>query len=109
MGRGRILFETGSATIYKDSFGLLDNLVFVLKRCPEAKVNIAGHTDTDGGEATNLDLSRRRAQAVADYLIEASVEDKRLSAVGYGSSRALAPNDTEENKARNRRIEFIVQ
>jgi OmpA-OmpF porin, OOP family len=109
MGRGRILFETGSATIYKDSFGLLDNLVFVLKRCPEATINIAGHTDTDGGEATNLDLSRRRAQAVADYLIDASIADKRLSAVGYGSSRPLAPNDTEENKARNRRIEFIVQ
>ena len=109
LGRGRISFETGSVTIYKDSFGLLDNLVFQLNRCPEAIVNIGGHTDTDGSEEMNVDLSRRRAQSVADYLINASIDKKRIVAVGYGSSTPISPNDSEENKARNRRIEFLLK
>lgn len=109
MGRGRISFETGSANIYKDSFGLLDNLVFQLNRCPEAVVNIGGHTDTDGSEEFNIDLSRRRAQSVADYLTNASIDKKRIVVVGYGSAMPLVPNDSEENKARNRRIEFLLK
>jgi OOP family OmpA-OmpF porin len=109
MGRGRILFESGNANIYKDSFGLLDNLVFLLKRCPEGSVHISGHTDNDGDEATNVDLSRRRAQAVADYLTSASIETSRVIATGYGSSRPLVPNENDEAKARNRRIEFLVK
>lgn len=109
MGRGALSFETGSATIYRASFGLLDNLVHLLQRCPRTAVDISGHTDTDGAPERNLDLSNRRAGAVAEYLRTAGIAADRLNARGYGATRPLVPNDTEANKARNRRIEFQVR
>lgn len=109
MGRGALSFESGSATIYRTSFGLLDNLAYLLRRCPEASVEISGHTDADGPPERNLDLSRQRAGAVADYLRNAGIPTERLVATGYGASRPLVANDSEANKARNRRIEFQVR
>lgn len=108
MGRGSLVFETGSARIYRASYGLLDNLVYLLQRCPAASVSISGHTDSDGSPERNLELSGRRATAVADYLRDAGIPSERLTATGYGATRPLAPNDSDANKARNRRIEFQV-
>lgn len=109
MGRGSLSFESGSATIYRTSYGLLDNLVYLLRRCPQTSVDISGHTDADGPPERNLDLSSRRAGAVADYLRNAGIPGERLASIGYGAARPLAPNDSEANKARNRRIEFRVR
>jgi len=109
LGRGKILFETGKAVIDRDSAAILDNLVAAALRCPSAKIEISGHTDSSGSDETNMELSRARAQAVVDYLVAAGIEGSRLTAAGYGKDKPVASNDTEEGRAQNRRIEFLVQ
>ncbi len=109
MGRGTILFDTGSARIDRQSVGILDHLIYVLQRCPSTVVEIGGHTDTVGDEATNQRLSEARAQAVANVLAEAGIARERLAAIGYGATRPVAANDTEAGRAQNRRIAFVVK
>ncbi len=109
LGKGKIRFESGRATIDPDSAGLLDRLIETALRCPTANVEIAGHTDSDGDDGFNLALSEKRAQAVADYLVRAGLPADRFKAMGYGSLQPVASNDTEEGKAQNRRIEFVVR
>jgi OmpA-OmpF porin, OOP family len=109
LGKAKIRFESGKATIDSDSIGLLDRLIETALRCPSANIEVAGHTDSDGDDATNQSLSEKRAQAVADYLIKAGLPPDRLKAEGYGSSKPVADNDTDEGKAKNRRIEFVVR
>lgn len=109
LGKARIKFESGRADIDRDSMGLLDRLIETALRCPTANIEVAGHTDSDGDDNTNMALSEKRAQAVADYLIKAGLPADRLKAVGYGSSQPVAVNDTDEGKAKNRRIDFVVK
>ncbi|HEY5129777.1 MAG TPA: OmpA family protein [Bradyrhizobium sp.] len=109
LAKGRIRFEPGRATIDLDSAGLLDRLIETALRCPAANIEIAGHTDADGEDGFNQMLSEKRAQAVADYLVKAGLPANRFTAMGYGSSQPVASNDTDEGKARNRRIEFLVR
>jgi OOP family OmpA-OmpF porin len=109
LGKARIKFESGRATIDEDSRGLLDRLIETALRCPGAHIEVAGHTDSDGDGPANMSLSEKRAQAVADYLILAGLPPARLKAVGYGSSRPVASNDNEDDKAKNRRIDFVVK
>ena len=109
LGKARIRFESGKADIVADSAGLLDRLIETALRCPTANIEISGHTDTDGDEAANQGLSERRAQAVADFLVKAGLPANRFSAVGYGSTQPIAGNDTDQGKAQNRRIDFVVK
>jgi len=109
LAKGKIRFESGRATIDLDSAGLLDRLTETALRCPTANIEIAGHTDTDGEDAFNLALSEKRAQAVTDYLVKAGLPASRFTAMGYGSTQPVAGNDTDEGKAQNRRIEFVVR
>lgn len=109
LGKAKIRFDSGRATIDKDSVGLLDKLIETALRCPTANIEVAGHTDSDGDNNANMALSEKRAQAVADYLIKAGLPPDRLRAVGYGSSQPVAANDTVEGKAKNRRIDFVVK
>jgi OOP family OmpA-OmpF porin len=109
LSKGSIRFEAARATIDPDSAGLLDRLIETALRCPATNIEIAGHTDTDGDEAANQALSEKRAQAVADYLVKAGLPADRFTAVGYGSAQPVASNDTDEGKAQNRRIEFVVR
>jgi OOP family OmpA-OmpF porin len=107
--KGRIRFESGRADIVADSAGLLDRLIETALRCPNVNIEIAGHTDADGDDVFNKALSEKRAQAVADYLVKAGLPADRFTAVGYGSAQPVAGNDTDEGKAQNRRIEFVVR
>jgi OmpA-OmpF porin, OOP family len=109
LAKGAIRFESGRASLDPDSSGLLDHLVETAQRCPTTNIDVAGHTDADGEAAANQALSEKRAQAVVDYLVKAGLPASRFTAIGYGSSQPVADNDTEEGKARNRRIEFIVK
>ena len=109
MAKGRIRFEPGRATIDRDSAGLLDRLIETALRCPAANIDISGHTDTDGEDGFNQMLSEKRAQAVMDYLVKAGLPANRFTAMGYGSSQPVASNDTDEGKAQNRRIDFLVK
>lgn len=105
---GVIRFDWASANLDRDSRPTLDKLAEVARACPKARIEIEGHTDAEGTPERNKNLSERRARAVFDYLVRAGVGDERLTAVGYGETRPIAPNDTSENRAKNRRIEFTV-
>ena len=109
LGKGKILFESGRATIDPDSAGLLDRLIETALRCPTANIEVGGHTDADGEDAANQALSEKRAQAVVDYLVKAGLPANRFTAVGYGSTQPVGNNETDEGKAQNRRIEFLVR
>ncbi len=109
LSRGNIRFQPGQAAIDPDSAGLLDRLIETALRCPSANIEIAGHTDADGEDGFNQALSEKRAQAVMDYLVKAGLPADRFTAVGYGSTQPIASNETDEGKAHNRRIEFVVR
>jgi OOP family OmpA-OmpF porin len=109
LAKAKIRFESGRATIDSDSAGLLDRLIETAMRCPTADIEIAGHTDSDGEVTLNQALSEKRAQAVMDYLVKAGLLAARFTATGYGSSQPVASNETDEGKAQNRRIDFLVR
>jgi outer membrane protein OmpA-like peptidoglycan-associated protein len=105
----QVQFVVNSAELRPESDGLLSEVADVLLRNPQVlKVEVQGHTDERGSAAFNLELSQRRAEAVRDWLVAAGVDPNRLTAVGYGSSRPRAPNITEQNRARNRRVQFMI-
>ena len=113
--RGRIrvdetvYFDSGSDRIQKRSFELLDQVASVLKQARQVlKLRVEGHTDARGNDGKNLELSKRRAAAVAQYLAGAGVEPERLASEGYGESQPLTPDQTREGRAKNRRVEFRV-
>jgi OOP family OmpA-OmpF porin len=109
LSKGTIRFPAAQSTIDPDSAGLLDRLIETALRCPTARIEIAGHTDADGEDGFNQALSEKRAQAVMDYLVKAGLPADRFTAVGYGSTQPVASNETDEGKAHNRRIEFVVR
>jgi len=101
-------FETGSATLTADSKYELNNLISIMERYPEMRIEISGHTDAEGEEENNQILSENRAQAVYDFLLNKGVAPDRMTYVGYGESDPLASNDTDEGRAENRRTEFRI-
>lgn len=107
--KARIRFESGKADLSSDSLGLLDRLTETALRCPTANIEIAGHTDGDGDPTQNQALSEKRAQTVADYLVRGGLPASRFTAVGYGSAQPIAGNETDDGKAQNRRIDFVVK
>ncbi|MCK1425523.1 OmpA family protein [Bradyrhizobium sp. 180] len=109
LAKGKIRFTAKRADIDPDSAGILDHLIETALRCPTANIEVAGHTDADGEDSFNLALSEKRAQAVIDYLVKAGLPASRFTAVGHGSTQPLAGNDTDDGKAQNRRIEFLVR
>ena len=108
MGKAVIRFAMQSAEIDKASLAQLDQVVKILKRCGDVRVLIGGHTDAKGREAYNRSLSLDRARSVRDYFAAAGVPRERMQVAGYGSSRPIATNDTEQGRTRNRRITFEV-
>jgi OOP family OmpA-OmpF porin len=108
MERNVITFAEGSAAIAPASRGVLNALASVALRCDRFSIEVAGHTDNQGGRELNMELSRRRADAVAAYLAGQGVARARLSARGYGPDRPRSSNATPTGQAANRRIEFYV-
>ena len=98
-------FDTGKATIRPESFSRLDIVVDFMTHKKSARVEISGHTDNVGNPKANKALSEKRAQACRDYIISKGVDRSRLKAVGYGDEHPIAPNDTDEGRQKNRRIE----
>jgi len=99
-------FEFDSAKLTAGSTAMLDEGVKILKRHSDLKVEIAGHTDSQGAEEYNQGLSERRAQAVADYLIGHGANGSNITVKGYGESQPVADNGTKEGRAANRRVEL---
>ena len=103
-----IFFETGKAELKPISYVELSKAVELMNNNPGMKIEVGGHTDSQGADATNLSLSQRRAQAVVDYMVLAGVEAGRLIAKGYGESQPIEDNATKEGRAANRRTEFVI-
>jgi outer membrane protein OmpA-like peptidoglycan-associated protein/uncharacterized protein YidB (DUF937 family) len=105
-----INFATGSAAIPAESYDLLNRAATALKSAPSGTpIEIGGHTDNTGKAAANLQMSQQRAEAVRAYLIQQGVDAGTLTARGYGDTRPVASNDTDEGRFRNRRIEFATR
>ena len=104
-----VLFKTNETTLLPSSYSELDMLAEYLNKNVELIIEINGHTDNTGNEKKNKRLSNGRAKAVCDYLISKKINKNRLTFNGYGSSKSIASNDTEEGKQLNRRVEFILK
>ncbi|HJL19148.1 MAG TPA: OmpA family protein [Sandaracinaceae bacterium LLY-WYZ-13_1] len=108
--RRQVNFATDSAEILPSSTELLSEVADVIMRHPElTEIEIQGHTDNRGGRQHNQELSQRRAEAVRDWLVRAGVDASRLEARGYGQENPLVPNITAANRARNRRVQFVIR
>jgi outer membrane protein OmpA-like peptidoglycan-associated protein len=103
-----VFFDFDKNELKQESFVELDKLADLLKKNPTVKIEISGHTDNKGDKKYNLTLSQKRAESVVNYLVQKGIAAARLVAKGYGDTMPIAPNDTEENKAKNRRTEVKV-
>jgi OOP family OmpA-OmpF porin len=103
-----IFFDLNKFELQEKSMTDLDKVVRFLNDNPKIRIEIGGHTDNAGTPAYNLQLSQKRVQSVAAYLTGHGISAARLVQKGYGESKPLKPNDTEENKQVNRRIEFRI-
>lgn len=101
-------FAPSTARLDASSRDFLNSLSDIIRRCPGMVVEVGGHTDSQGKAAWNMQLSEKRAAAVSQYLQRMDIPAERLVAVGYGETTPLAPNNTVQNRAKNRRIEFKV-
>lgn len=107
--REQVKFAIDSAELVGDGGEVLPEVQRVLEVHPEiVKVRVEGHTDASGDAAHNDDLSRRRAETVMRWLVDRGIDAARLEAAGYGSARPIATNDTEEGRAQNRRVVFVI-
>ena len=102
-----INFEFNSSKLTNSSYPTLDLIVALMKEIPEANVEVQGHTDIIGTEDYNQKLSEQRAETVTKYLIKKGIAKDRLRAVGFGTRRPLADNESDEGRAKNRRVELI--
>ena len=103
-----ITFASNSADIASSSYEELNRLVDLLKLNTQFKVEISAHTDDKGADAYNMKLSDRRANSVVNYLRLKGIPSNRLVAKGYGKTKPLVPNTSDENRAKNRRVEFKI-
>ena len=101
-------FVVGKAEVTAASLPTLDKVAVILKANPTLKAEARGYTDNQGDPAKNDALSQDRAQAVVNYLVKAGIASNRLSANGLGAANPIAPNTTEEGRAKNRRVEFTL-
>jgi len=99
-------FKTDSDELTAESLAILDGVSATLSENPQLRVMVAGHTDSDGDDAYNKDLSQRRAQSVVNYLTNQGVDGQNMIARGFGEEQPIAGNDTTEGKAENRRVEL---
>lgn len=103
-----IFFETGSATLKSESYSELNRVVEFMENNPSVKIELGGHTDNVGKDSFNMKLSQDRVNSVLSYLKSKNVDESRMVAKGYGESKPIADNETEEGKQKNRRVEFTI-
>nr|WP_293832973.1 OmpA family protein [uncultured Arsenicibacter sp.] len=103
-----IFFDTGKSELRPESAPELDRMVAVLNENPKMTISLNGHTDNTGGVAVNQKLSQDRADAVREYFIGKGIEPDRIASKGFGESKPVAANDTEDGRQKNRRVEFLI-
>ncbi len=102
-----ITFDVGKATIKPESMGEINRIVTLMTENPDLKFSVEGHTDSTGNPASNQTLSEQRSQAIVAKLVELGIAQDRLTAVGKGQNSPIADNNTDEGRAKNRRVEFV--
>ncbi len=103
-----IFFEYNKYELLTDSYSELNRIIEFLNKNPDYSIEISGHTDDTGTKYANLVLSQKRAKSVAEYLILNGVSSKRIKSIGHGQTKPLVPNDSDENRQKNRRVEFKI-
>lgn len=103
-----LVFDFGKDTIKPFSLPALDELAKVMSENPVLTLKLEGHTDNVGDAASNLALSKKRAESVKKYLISKGISYDRITADGFGMTKPIVPNDSDENREKNRRVEFIL-
>lgn len=103
-----LFFDLEKATLRPESFPELDRIVALMNEKPAMTIEIAGHTDVTGSEAFNLSLSKKRANAVAQYLKDKQIDKDRMTVLFFGESKPMESNDTREGRKKNRRVEFKI-
>lgn len=106
---GGFLFQSGQSKLLPSAYGKLDEIASVLREQGDRNIVIEGYTDSQGGNAYNLKLSKQRAESVASYLASKGVARDKLKAEGLGPANPIAPNDTTEGRASNRRVEITIE
>ena len=104
-----VQFETSKAVIKTSSYAILNNVAKIMEDNPEYKLDIHGHTDSQGDAAKNMTLSKERATSVKAYLVEKGIDTGRMDSEGFGITQPKATNDTAAGRAENRRVEFKVK
>ena len=102
-----VYFEQSSFIMQKESYPELDKVVLMLKTNPQTKIEIGGHTDNIGDNRLNLALSENRAKVILNYIVSKGIDEDRLLYKGYGGTKPVSPNDSEDNKKKNRRVEIV--
>jgi OOP family OmpA-OmpF porin len=102
-----ILFDLDKSTLKQESEKQLNHIVSLMLKYPDLKIEVQGHTDNQGKPDYNIKLSQARAETVKNYLKLFGIEDNRLNAKGYGESKPVASNDTEDGRSKNRRVELV--
>ncbi len=103
-----VLFGFDQSNLSADAKATIDKLVTVLNTYPDTDIEIQGHTDSKGADSYNQALSERRAKAVSDYLLASRIDGARITTKGFGESMPKYDNETEEGRAQNRRVEFLI-
>lgn len=104
----KVYFERGTANLLNDSFDELNRVVDMMDENPDVKIELSGHTDNQGSSKLNLQLSQERVDMVEQYLIEHGINNKRIKGKGYGGTRPVASNASEETRKLNRRVEIKI-
>ena len=102
-----IRFDVGKASIRPESMGIINEVVELMEKHPDLKFSVEGHTDNDGDDALNLDLSQKRSESVMQEMVRLGIAGDRLQAKGWGESKPITGNASAEDKANNRRVEFV--
>ena len=102
-----IRFDVGKASLKPESMGIINEVVDLMQKHPDLNFSVEGHTDSDGNDVQNRDLSQKRAESVMETMIGLGIEENRLQAKGHGESQPVSDNITAEGKASNRRVEFV--
>lgn len=109
LAAGKINFKTNQSKIDPGSFGLLRNIADAMRRCPDASIQVVGHTDSLGSLESNILLSRERAESVVNAITEMGLSESRFEIIGHGHNKPVADNQTAAGRAKNRRIEFKIK
>jgi outer membrane protein OmpA-like peptidoglycan-associated protein len=104
-----VLFDTDSAILKESARGSVEEAAGVILEYPKTAIIVQGHTDSTGTEAHNQELSERRAQTVAAYLVDRGVDGARITPVGYGEGHPIASNDSESGRSQNRRVDLLLK